>query len=395
MSVAGREPHVSPLLFFGFAVGSIGGPLALVSLYVAGAAGGAVRSIGLTSTLGLAVFVFPVFIWLRYSRRIVSAGGLFAFAEAAAGRRVAWVQGLIWTFSYFLYLPYTVTYIVYDLLPVVFPGIGSYRWALELLLPLGVVALVFTRLQALLAAFLVLGAVQLVLMLVLGSVELSHFGAPLSSFAPHASASAVGMGVGNVSLLLICGSLPLFLAAEVRGGARTVRAGLAGSFALVGAYFVFAAFPLARASAPVQASAIPGFALASAYGDRTLAVAIGVASAASVAGLIVAEYVALSRLLHAMTGTSVRKALAGIAIPFVVADLLSLIDPQRFYDDLLTPSLFALFLSQLIVFAVYPLFAVRAAGRLLPFDLVASAAASGLMLFGLYTTATNQLGLGS
>ncbi len=32
------------------------------------------------------------------------------------------MHGWIWAFAYFLYLPYTVTFVVYDLLPPVFPG---------------------------------------------------------------------------------------------------------------------------------------------------------------------------------------------------------------------------------------------------------------------------------
>ena len=46
----------------------------------------------------------------------------------------------------------------------------------------------------------------------------------------------------------------------------------------------------------------------------------------------------------------------------VIAAPLMLIDPQGLYNALSTPSLVALWLSQLIVFAVYPLFA-RAHGQ--------------------------------
>ena len=79
--------------------------------------------------LALAVFAAPLTLWLVYSRRVVSPGGLTAFVDAAAGRRVALAQGWIWAFAYFLYLPYTVTYVVYDVLPPIFPGIAPYRWA--------------------------------------------------------------------------------------------------------------------------------------------------------------------------------------------------------------------------------------------------------------------------
>ena len=306
---------------------------------------------------------------------------------------MARVQGTIWTVSYFLYIPYTVTYVVYDVLPVVFPGIGPYRWVLELLLPLAVVASVLAPLRELLVALLVGAAAQLGLMLALGGLELANFGAPASSFAPHGGASAIGNGTANVSLLLICGSLPLFLGGEVRGGGRTVRRGLVAAFAIVGAYLLFAAFPLAAAPLGISSSEIPGYAIADAYGARPLAILVGLGTAASVAGLIVAEYVALSRLLHAMTGAAVRTSLLWIAVPFLLADALSLIDPERFYEELLKPSLVALYVSQVLVFTAYPLFR-RRRGRLLPFDVLAAAVASALMGYGLYAVATTQLGLG-
>jgi hypothetical protein len=71
--------------------------------------------------------------------------------------------------------------------------------------------------------------------------------------------------------------------------------------------------------------------------------------------------------------------MAWIAVPFVLADVISLIDPDRFYDDLLKPSLGALFVSQLIVFVVFPRF------RRDPLAIVATVVASGLAIWGLYT----------
>ena len=87
-----------------------------------GAVDDAADSAGLAMLAAAVVFTVPLAIWLRYSRHIASSGGLFAFVEAAAGRRVALVQAAIWTFSYLLYIVYTTVQIVYDLLPAVVPG---------------------------------------------------------------------------------------------------------------------------------------------------------------------------------------------------------------------------------------------------------------------------------
>ena len=384
----------TPLLL-GFAVASIGGPLALVSLYFPAAAGGAIESAGFTSLLAAGLFAFPLVIWLRYSKTIASAGGLAAFVAAAAGRRAAQVQGAIWTLSYFLYIPYTVTFIVYDVLPFVFPGLAPHRWWLELVLPIGIVALVLLRLNVLLILFLAAAAVQLVLMLVLGAVELGHIGASTGSFAPHAPAPAIARGTANVALLFVCGSLPLFLGGEAKHGAAAIRVSLAAAFGGVVAYFVFASFLLADVPAGLRATELPGFAIASAYSGRTLAVAIGVASALSVAALIVAEYIALSRLLYAFVGGRLRPLLLKIAGPFVLADAVSLVDPERFYVYLLKPSLAALFLSQFIVFAVFPRYVRRVERGGIASAVAIAAIASGLMAFGFYTTVTTPFGAGT
>jgi hypothetical protein len=80
-----------------------------------------------------------------------------------------------------------------------------------------------------------------------------------------------------------------------------------------------------------------------------------------------------------MYGPPLRRVLVWIAVPFLAADALSLINPQEFYDKLLKPSLGALFISQLIVFVVFPLF--KRGLRWLPLVGVAS----GLMIWGFYT----------
>jgi hypothetical protein len=89
----GAAPHPLPApLFLGFAVASIGGPVALLTL-LPGTAGDGVDSAGLVVALALLVFAAPLWIWLAFSRRLVTAGGLSAFVEAAAGRRAAVAHG--------------------------------------------------------------------------------------------------------------------------------------------------------------------------------------------------------------------------------------------------------------------------------------------------------------
>jgi hypothetical protein len=74
-----------------------------------------------------------------------------------------------------------------------------------------------------------------------------------------------------------------------------------------------------------------------------------------------------------------------IGAGIVLAAPFTLINPDGFYNTLLKPSLVALWVSQLIVFVVYPLFATKRRQRALPawtLGLIASAFA----IYGLVTT---------
>ena len=100
--------------------------------------------------------------------------------------------------------------------------------------------------------------------------------------------------------------------------------------------------------------------------------------------MILCEYLALTRLLHAIDEMSVRTIAVAIGVVIVLAAPFSLIDPIGFYNALVKPSLVALWLSQLIVFAVYPLFASKQGQRALPVWAL-SLIASGLAVYGLWT----------
>jgi hypothetical protein len=365
---------LAPALFLGFAIASIGGPLALPTL-LPGTVGDAIGSAWLVVLLALLIFAFPLGIWVAYSRRVVSPGGLSAFVDAAAGRPAAVVQASIWALAYFLYLPYTVTFVVYDVLPAVFPGIHPYRAALELVLPAALVVVALSPVRPVVAALALLGAVQIGLLVALGIVALSHTS---GSFVGSPELDGTGRAAGAAALLFICASLPLYLGAEVRGGSRTVRYGLVTAVAVVGAALLVAAVPLAAVPDDLRDAAVPGAAIAQAYGGRGFGVAVGLVTALSTLALIVAEYLALGRLIHWLYGPPVRTVLAWIALPFLAADAISLVDPGRFYDDLLKPSLGALFISQLIVFLVFPRF------RRGPLAFAAAAVASALTAWGFY-----------
>ncbi len=393
---AGLKGAVSPELdkslssggFLAIAIVSIGGPLALAALYVPGLVRDASASAGLVTVIAPLAFAFPLLIWLRYAREIASSGGLFSFVEAAAGRCVALVQAAIWTVSYLLYLVYTTVYVVYDVLPSVLPGVRPYRSTLEVAIPILLALVVIAGRSPAVLVLVVFAVGQLALVALLAVVAIAH-AHPMSSFGTTSAAGDIATASGNTALLFVCGSLPFFFGGEVARPERTIRRGLVAAYVLVAVAVVAAVFPLAANPAFTRAD-IPGVSLVSVYIGHGAGVAVGIGVAASVVGVMLVEYLALTRLMHAVRGVGIATASRLIAIPLVIGGPLSLIDPDRFYDDLLKPSLIALWLSQIIVVAVFPLF-LRARNALRPPGIVLAIGATALMVFGLYSTIRNQV----
>jgi amino acid transporter len=350
--------------------------------------GSARSSSGLVAALASLLFLFPLVVWYRYSARIASAGGLYAFVEDAAGLTVARIQGTFWIVSYALYLVYTGPYIIYYLLPIVFPGITPYQPALVVALALLFAASLLGTLTVTLSIVAVMAVAQVLVTVALAAVSLTHLGAPAASFTGHGDFGAVLQGTGNVSLLYICASLPLFLGGEVRGGSRAVQRGLVWAFAGTAVLAFIASIPIANASRAIADAPIPGVALASAFAGPGFATLVGVGVAVSVAGLVIAEFIALSQLLSTIFKQPSERMVRAIAVGIVVASVISLVNPKGIYPLLLRPSLIALWISQLLVVAVYPRFAARDR-RLRVGDLGLAGAASALMAFGLYTAVVN------
>jgi hypothetical protein len=375
--------------FAGVAFASIGGPLALAGLIVPAVTAGAVSSAGLTTIAAAVVFGAPLAIWLIYARHLTGgvqqhgpSGGLYSFVLAAAGRRVALAQAAVWTLSYLLYIVYTTVQIVYDVLPQVLPGSRQYQTVLALLIP---VAIAGVMIAGRAAALIVIGAVaasQLVLGGILDGVTVAHLGFPVSSFGASASAGSFAQAGAKSSLLYICAGLPLFLGGEVARPGPTVRRGVIGAYLVTVAIVVLAVAPLAAAPG-ITRTDVPGFELTTQFASAGLARAIGVGIAVSVGGVILCEYLALTRLAAAVGGWTTRRASIIIGATMVAAAPLSLIDPNRFYDDLARPSLAALWVSQLIVFACFPLFAWRRGLRMVPACALASVA-SAFAIYGLW-----------
>lgn len=368
----------------GFAVASAGGPFAIAAVYMTGSAHVAPSLLVPATVIGLALFLAPLTIWLRYSAAVASGGGLYAFVRHAAGERLARWQGWIWTVAYLLYLPYTVTDIVYYLMPAFLPLSAPGQVLLEILLPVAICLLIAFGGRMPVVLLLVSGAVQLAALSFLGALTLH--GAHLQGWAVvalppvHLWPGVLGGGA-QVASLLVCMSLVLFLGGEAAGGRSSLRRSLAIAFAILCASTLFSSLLLAVSTTPAVArSDLPGAVLGRLYGSPAVAAATGLVAVVSIAGLIVAEFIALTRLWGAMFDLRSRTSVAIISAFFIAADAASLLGPRRFYALAIAPSLIALYLSQFIVFAAYPLLRHRS-GR--P-DLASWALAAVACLWSLY-----------
>ncbi|MFZ0089751.1 MAG: hypothetical protein WAL63_09615 [Solirubrobacteraceae bacterium] len=378
-----RKGPIGQWAFAAVAVTSLGGPLALAALVVPGVVGDASASAGLVVLAAVVVFAAPLAIWRRYSRFISSSGGLYAFVEAAAGQRVARVQAGLWIVSYLLYVLYTTVQIVYDLLPAVLPGEHRYQSLLALLIPIALAAVMIAGRAATLIVIAVMAVGQLVLAGILDGVTVAHLSTPASTFGSEATGPVVKASA-QTSLLYICASLPLFLGGELAAPARTTRRGLVGAYLLTAVVVLLAVAPLAAAPGLTR-TAIPGVSVVKQFAGPGLAEIIGVGIAVSLAGVILVEFLALTRLGHAIAPGRLRTVTIGLGALVVLVAPFSLINPDGFYNALVKPSLIALWLSQLIVFAVYPRFAARYRQPMWSAWML-TLVASGLAVYGLWIT---------
>ncbi|MGH7922756.1 MAG: hypothetical protein ACREQM_22845 [Candidatus Dormibacteraceae bacterium] len=373
----GRDRCLSPVLFVGVVVASIGGPLSLIALQVPAA----VEAQGWLGwmTLASAVAFLPALgVWYGYSRHVASAGGLTAFTEAAAGPTVGRIQGALWIVSYALYIVYTIPQVVYEVLPAFLPVPVAAQPFLEVGIALGVGAVAVLPLPLAAAAVSVVAAGQVALGLLLGAATLSH--APALAGVPSAGQAALGSA--EISLLYICGSLPLFLAGEVRGGPRAVSRGLLTGFGIAAVAILVGVSLVARAGLDAD-EPIPGLRAALAGGGPALRTAVGIGVAVSTTTIVLVELLALSRLLHHWFRRPASSVTRALAVALVAATALTLIDPSGIYEALLRPSLVALWLSQLIVFAVYPIYRRRLGHPRIAVSVGLAGIASALALFGL------------
>lgn len=379
MTTSAKGALIPEYLVYLFAIASVGGPLALVSLnffnssYLAGPN-------ALYATLGgAALFIAPLAVWYRYSKTS-SSGGLYAFVEKAAGKRVADAQGWLWIISYFLYLPWTVAYITYNLLPSII-GNSAYLSVMEIALPILISCGILISFKRTIQFIALTAIIQIVAIAVIVAAMFS-IGAGSASTA--ANSPTLFTGILATSLLFVCSSLVLFLGGEVRGGAKTIRKALLISFAAVAALFILGTLALGSASPSQAGSEIPALLVLGGHFGSGAGIAAALLVILSLTALIVIEFIALTRLSRYMFNLEVGKGAKIIAVLFIISSVVVIPFHNSFTNIVPIASLGALYLALAIPFIVYPLFSKKNGG-IKTTDILVSAVSSLIMLYGFYT----------
>lgn len=376
--------HYGLILALGFGVTALGGPVSLLSL-IPQSTGSHLDSKGFIGISGVLLFAFPLFIWSRYSKYILSPAGEYKFVESSAGKKLAAIQGVFWVVSYFLYLAYTPFSIVDDQLIPVIPDLLRFGPILVFIIAfIAVLAMFIPRANLLLiflaGAILQILVIGIIVVALLGQRRFPH---EISIFTPHAPALALGGGAVGVSTLFVCLSLVLFLPGTIRIDSFGLRKVLFFAYFLIAITVVVASFAYSKVPAYVLTSVMPGVDLANFLGGRPLAVLVDFVSAGSTFLLMAAEFLALVNLLSFVSQFPLGKTSLVVSLVFLVAVSLGSIDPIRFYETLLKVSLIGLLVSQLIVVAVYPNFMAKRL-KLTLTDVVVSSVAVAMYGYELY-----------
>lgn len=348
---------MAPVSLLLVALASFGGPLALAGLYGPQAVDDVTASSGWVVIAAIVAFAALLAIWLRFSKHVTSPAGLSAFVMSGLGRPAGIVHAAVWTGSYALYLTYTSAYVVYDLLPVATPSVHDARPWLAIVLPLVIAALLLGGRAPMLSAIGIIAVAQIALLVITAAISVSHTPSA-HAFTSQAAADDSFKSAADVGGLFVCGSLPLFLGGEVRNAVAAMRRSLLLAFGVTALLALLVIYPYA-AYPYYTHQALPAMTVIDSESSHALAVAVGLGIAASVVGVMLVEGLALTRLVHAITGRSPRLVAVVVAAALAVAGPISLLDPNRFYDDLLRPSLILLWIAQFAVVVAFAAFVVR------------------------------------
>ncbi|MDT7862632.1 MAG: hypothetical protein RRA45_10540 [Saccharolobus sp.] len=310
------------ILVFSFAFSSIGGPLALVGQFSQGIS-------ALEVILSIILFMPVTYLTYYSMNKIWDRGGLYDYVNKFTPKISPYLL-YFWIFSYFLYLSYTIDYIVYWILN--FNGIISYLLVLGLSSAISIIVLFERELEFLLAS---------TIMQILFTIPI-HWSLKLIS--PY---EMTVNGVISTALLYVCITLTPFVGnGKDKEGISSVMYAylISGALLLMDSFF-----------------SIPRL--------------IYLVSSLSTFSLIIVEFMSLRNLLSKFNINKIY-----LIIAFLASTLISLIDPKEYYIYTISPSVASLYVALSIFFTSITISAENLLIRILGIISI------GLMAYGFFTS---------
>jgi len=385
-----KKSSVPGYLVFAQSLSSIA-PLSSTAALLTVAMEQALASTPIAVALGVALYGLWVAIGYGYSSVIASYGGTYDFARASAGEGVARAIGWTYWLGYSSYISAISLYLGGVLLPSLVRAPSWAYYLASFALPATAAGLTITGAEAPLAVTLATSLGEVAVIAALGLVTLAKTGlrpltlsVPLPELAAGALTSAFTVAGGGASF---------FMGYEARRGAKDVSTSFLAAF-LVGSAAIFfasyyevaaAGFTNAGVESVLRATQYPGLWVAERFAGPALTYIYIALTLSSVAGTIVAAFMAVQRLTYALNGGSLdRSSLTVLAFVTALNVTGVLIGPSSAYVYVVLVSLTALFTSHAALSALYASFSrrvLRSVGLTRP---LLAAGGVVLMALGLY-----------
>ncbi|EZQ01777.1 amino acid permease [Candidatus Acidianus copahuensis] len=395
-----REESLPSYLIYAQSLSSIA-PLGSASAYLTYALYDSYASTFLASIVGSLIYFLWVLIGYRYSKIIGTTGGIYDFAKSAKGQMVGSLAGWFYWISYAIYLPSATTYLVGIVLPSEFQLPIFYLSLIEISIPIALTLLLLTGAKPPLFYTFISTILEITLLIILGIKVLSITGISGSPFQLSVNPTNFISGSLAVGFTLAGGGASFFLGYEAKGRGKTVGKSYAIAYWIAAVAIIFASyFEIAFAgfsnqgvSSLLSITDYPGFYISQKLMGYDFSLIFFILTINSLIGSVTAAYVALSRLTFTMLNRNMILSILVIAVFFLTINLIAGTTGNYFevYDLTTASSLISLYVSHVIVSAVYPFFAKKnyRSGLL---DILLGISASFLMGYGVYSS-VNMIGV--
>lgn len=385
-----KEGHLPRRLVFAQSLSSIA-PLSSTAALLTVVLSQSLASSPVAALLGFLMYGVWVAIGYSYSSTVASYGGTYEFARRSAGERVASSIGWMYWLSYTAYISAITSYLAGVIVPTVTGAPSLYARLLCVAVPLVIAGIVATGVEVPLNIALVTSSAEVLVIVLTGVLVLGRLGLrPLEvTVAPR---DLLG-GAAVAAFTVAGGGASFFMGYEARNGSKDVSKSFLAAFLVGAASIGFASYyEVVAAGYSNQAVArllsvtqYPGLYIAGLYGGPLLETVYLALTLSSLISSSIAAYVAVQRLMHALTGSTLnRVTVAELAVILIINAIIALAGPAQAYVYAVTASLAALFISHAAISGLYVRFSRIYKGNHMALRAALAAGGVVIMAVGLY-----------